>query len=285
MEILAGSQSKRLDVLVVDDDEAGLCDLTDNLKRAGLTCDGASTGWKALETLMRGARPSVVVTDIRMPELDGIELAQRLTLMDVAEHPEIIFISGNAELDHAVHAIRLRARDMLTKPIDLRRLIQIVKEVQLERRVTSSPMAIPSPQTLEGRANAAQQAQVFDVKTMSIGVLKSLRSLHRARSENLPEGLPVEASWEILLDLYVSELRMQPTSLTAIGGSSGVSLTSALRRIQELEGKGMIVRIPDENDKRRAAAQLTEKGRHAVHSFIRAYVASCRCAQFQNGDC
>lgn len=282
MEVLAAGRSMTLDVLVVDDDEACLCDLTDNLKRAGMSCAGASTGWQALETLMRGTLPSVVVTDISMPELDGIELAQRLTRMEVLQQPEIIFISGSAELDHAVQAIRLRARDLLTKPIDLRRLIQIVKEVQLERRASSVSMPVPWPQTFEGRADASTRTPEFDVNTMSVGVLKSLRSLHRARTANLPEGLPVEASWEILLDLYVSELRMERTSLTAIGGSSGVSLTSALRRIQELEGKDMIARIPDKKDKRRAAAQLTEKGRHAVQSFIRAYVASCRCAQLQN---
>jgi DNA-binding MarR family transcriptional regulator len=114
--------------------------------------------------------------------------------------------------------------------------------------------------------------------------LKSLRSLHRARTENLPDGLPVEASWEILLDLYVSELRMERISLTAIGGSSGVPLTSALRRMQELESKELIARVPDEKDKRRAAAQLTEKGRLAVQSFIRAYVKSCRCAQIPSDD-
>lgn len=282
MESLAVSPSKKLDVLVVDDDDAGLSDLTDSLKRSGLTCDGVSTGWKALETLMTGTCPSVVITDIRMPELDGIELAQRLTRIELPRQPEIIFISGNAELDHAVHAIRLRARDLLTKPIDLRRLIQIVKEVQLERHAPSPSMAEPSPRTFKGGADASLRTPEFDVKSMSVGVLKSLRSLHRARTANLPEGLPVEASWEILLDLYVSELRKERISLTAIGGSSGVSLTSALRRIQELEGKGMIARIPDEKDKRRAAAQLTEKGRHAVQSFIRAYVASCRCAQLQN---
>lgn len=282
MEVLSANPSKRLDVLVVDDDEAGLSDLTGSLERAGLRCGGASNGWKALETLMRGTLPSVVITDIRMPELDGIELAQRLARIEMPQQPEIIFISGNAELDHAVHAIRLRARDLLTKPIDLRRLIQIVKEVQLERLGLSPPMAIPSPQTFERRADAPAQMPEFDVNSMSAGVLKSLRSLHRARFENLPEGLPVEASWEILLDLYVSGLRKERTSPTAIGVSSGVSLTSALRRIQELEGKGMVARISDETDKRRAFVQLTEKGRHAVQSFIRAYVTSCRCSQLQS---
>ena len=284
MEMLAASRSMNLDVLVVDDDEAGLCDLTGSLKRAGLKCDGASTGWKALEILMRGTRPSVVVTDIRMPELDGIELAQRLTRMELSEQPEIIFISGNAELDHAVHAIRLRARDLFTKPIDLRRLIQIVKEVQLERRAPFPSTAVPSPQTFEEGADAPAQTRQFDVSSMSVSVLKSLRSLHRARTEYLPDGLPVEASWEILLDLYVSELRMERISLTAIGGSSGVPLTSALRRMQELESKELIARVPDEKDKRRAAAQLTEKGRLAVQSFIRAYVKSCRCAQIPSDD-
>jgi len=275
MEVLATGRTEKLDVLVVDDDEAGLCDLTASLTRAGLTCAGTSTGWKALETLVTGTIPSVVVTDISMPELDGIELAQRLTRMEVPKLPEIVFISGNAGLDHAVDAIRLRARDLLTKPIDLRRLIQIVKEVQLERHALSSPTAAPAPQKAQNFVGTPRKIKTIDVESMSANVLKSLRNLQRIRRENLPAGLAVEASWEILLDLYVSELNKKCTSLTAVGGSAGVALTSALRRIHELENKGMISRASDEKDKRRAAAQLTEMGRKAVESFVRAYVGSC----------
>jgi CheY-like chemotaxis protein len=275
MEDSAAIGTKKLDVLVVDDDEAGLCDLTASLTRAGLTCAGANTGWKALETLAAGSIPSVVVTDISMPELDGIELAHRLTRMDVPKLPEIVFISGHAALGHAVDAIRLRARDLLTKPIDLRRLIQIVKEVKLERHSFLTPARAPS-QPRAQKSLETRGLKAIDVESMSVGILKSLRNLQRIRRENLPAGLAVEASWEILLDLYVSELDKKCMSLTAVGGSAGVALTSALRRIHELESKGMISRVSDEKDKRRAAAQLTEMGREAVESFVRAYVGSCR---------
>jgi len=274
MENLTGRQREKLDVLVVDDDEAGLFDLTASLERAGLTCASASSGWKALETLVSGKIPSVLVTDIRMPELDGLEFAQRVTRMDVPKLPEIVFISGSAELGDAMNAIRLRARDMLTKPIDLRRLIQIVKEIQLERQALS--LSTTNFSQRREQLSCPTTPKSVDVDAMSGIVLSNIRNLQRVRSENLPAGLAVEASWEILLDLYVSELRSECTSLTAVGGSAGVPLTSALRRIHELEEKGMIVRTPDEKDRRRAAAHLTEKGRDAVQTFIRSYVATCR---------
>lgn len=276
MEVLAATRTEKLDVLVVDDDEAGLCDLTASLQRAGLACAGASTGWQALETLVAGTIPSVVVTDISMPELDGIELAQRLTRMEVPKLPEIVFISGNAGLGHAVDAIRLGARDLLTKPIDLRRLIQIVKEVQLERHALSSPATASSRLRADRSPDHPRRHEPMDVEAMSIRVLKSLRNLQRIRREHLPAGLAVEASWEILLDLYISDERKGRNSLTAVGASAGVALTSALRRIHELESKGMISRVSDERDKRRATARLTEEGREAVESFVRAYVDRCR---------
>gem|GEM_PF-449564 len=242
----AAGQHENLDVLVVDDDEASLFDLTASLRRAGLSCASASSGRKALEILAEGVVPSVVVTDIRMPELNGLELARRLVQLEVPELPEIVFISGHAELGDAVDAIRLGARDLLTKPIDLRRLIGIVKEIRGERQTlplasASSPRHGPAA---SARADVATQGKRIDVESMSSVVLDNLKNLQRLRSENLPPGLAAEASWEILLDLYVSELRGEVTSLTAIGGSAGVPLTSALRRIHELEVKGMIARTP-----------------------------------------
>lgn len=275
MEITPTGEGETIDVLVVDDDAAGLCDLTLGLTRAGLTCAGVRTGWEALETLRNGSFPSVVVTDIRMPELDGLELAQRLRQMALANLPEIVFISGSAELCHAVDAIRLRARDLLTKPIDLRRLIQIVREVQLERRAQVSTTVLAKPGARSERdRKRPEERESMDAATMSVLVLNNLRKLRRVRSEHLPAGLAVEGSWEILLDLYVSGLRNEFTSLTAVGGSAGVPLTSALRRIHELENSGMLLVAPDHKDRRRAAVHLTRKGREAVQSFIRSYLTS-----------
>ena len=58
-------------------------------------------------------------------------------------------------------------------------------------------------------------------------------------------------------------------------------MTSALRRIHELEEKGMIARTPDEKDRRRAALCLTDKGRSAVQSFINSYITSLRSEEHQ----
>ena len=126
-----------------------------------------------------------------------------------------------------------------------------------------------------------RREKCIDVGFMSSLVLNNLRSLQRLRSEHLPSGLAIEATWEILLDLYVSEHSGDAVSMTAAGGSAGISLTSALRRIRELEEKGMIARAPDEKDRRRAALCLTDKGRSAVQSFINSYITSLRSEEHQ----
>jgi CheY-like chemotaxis protein len=267
-------QFATIDALVVDDDEAGLYELTAGLRRAGLVCDSASNGWQALERLVQGAMPAVLVSDIKMPELDGLELVQRVARMQLPVLPDFIFISGNAELPDVVTALRLRARDLLTKPVDLRRLIQVVKESQLERQMHSSAAKMPWRNTVPVMADSTiwPPEVSHDVKSLSVAVLTNLRNVQRARVEHLPAGMSIEASWELLLDLYVSEGRGEATSLTSIGISSGVPLTSALRRINELIESGLIAKVSDEKDKRRSAAHLTAMGRQAVESFVRSYV-------------
>lgn len=105
---------RSIDVLVVDDDSEAVEELVEYLSKANLRCKPAVDGWAALQVLADGYRPQVVVTDLRMPELSGLEFAERLSRMIEGERPEIIFVSGNDGFDDAVQAIRLGARDMLT---------------------------------------------------------------------------------------------------------------------------------------------------------------------------
>ncbi len=121
-----------IDVLVVDDESDMLDELTDALSRAHLTCNSAGDGWGALKLLADGWRPAVVVSDLHMPELNGLEFAGHINALPDRERPEIIFVSGAAGFDDAVQAIRLGARDLLTKPIDGPRLIRAVKSALLE---------------------------------------------------------------------------------------------------------------------------------------------------------
>ena len=253
------------DVLVVEDDPVVLDELIVSLRRAGLACVAARNAWEALEMIQRGGRPTVMVCDIRMPELDGLELVQRLARLDPGERPEVVFVSGHAGFDEAVAAMRLGARDLLTKPIDLRRLIQIIKEIRLEPRAAAPAPAPP--------ATGPDDAPALPAEEMPLKVLRDLRRLRRLRVQHLPPGLVPEASWEILLDLYSCESKGIKISVTSLAVATGAPMTSALRRIQELEASGFIDRLPDGVDRRRATLRLTPQGRAAVESFARAYLA------------
>ncbi len=82
---------------------------------------------EALQLLADGRQVKVVVSDLRMPELTGLEFAERLGRLGGGGRPEVVFVSGHAGFDDAVEAIRLGARDLLTKPVDGPRLVKAVK--------------------------------------------------------------------------------------------------------------------------------------------------------------
>ena len=171
------SDGKQPDVLVVEDDPIVLDELVVSLRRAGLACAAANNAWEALELVQRGIRPTVMVCDIRMPELDGLELAQRLARLDSSERPEIIFVSGHAGFDEAVAAMRLGARDLLTKPIDLRRLIQIIKEIRLEP---------PAPAVPAAERAEPDDAPSLPPEEMPLKVLRQAGEWSRSRGADLP---------------------------------------------------------------------------------------------------
>ena len=128
-------------VLVVDDEESPRTGLTSLLSTWGYEVASADNGQRALD-LAPGFRPSVVVADLVMPGLSGIELlgALRTELPGAA----VVILTGHASIDTAVTAVRDGAYDYLTKPADPRRLrmvlekavekAEVIREVTLLRR-------------------------------------------------------------------------------------------------------------------------------------------------------
>jgi DNA-binding response OmpR family regulator len=209
-----------------------------------------------------------VVTDLQMPELTGMEFAERLSRFDEAHRPEIVFVSGNAGLDDAIAALRLGARDMLTKPIDGPKLVQAVKSAQLARQLRhrAALLATSGP---AGKAETGDDGSAAGRKR-ALGNLKTIR---RLRSQYLPSDLFSDPCWEMLLDLYDASLSRAEVTVTSLSAASGVPATTALRRIDQLQGHDLIVRIEDRDDKRRTIIRLTEAGLKAVEKFFEAYLA------------
>jgi CheY-like chemotaxis protein/DNA-binding MarR family transcriptional regulator len=258
-----------VDVLVVDDDADAVEELVEFLGKAKLKCASAGDGWLALKLLAEGCRPTVVVTDLRMPELDGMEFVVRLKGLVQIDPPEVIFISGHAGFDDAIAAIRLGARDMLTKPIDGPTLVRAVRSAQLSHQMrTRSPMqaAVPAdgiPRRGEGPSPGERKR----------AALKDLKTMRRLRSQHFPSELFSDPCWEMLLDLYDAFLTGSEVTVTSLGVASGVPQTTALRRMETLQGHGLIVRLEDEADKRRTIIRLTDSGLAAVERFFENYLA------------
>jgi two-component system, NtrC family, response regulator HydG len=114
-------------VLVVDDEASARQGLEKLLKQEGYTVDVAEEGASAL-VKANETPPDVVVTDLKMPKMDGIELLKKLREQD--PNLPVIVATAFGDVTTAVDAMRAGAEDFVTKPIDFGAL-----EVALERAV------------------------------------------------------------------------------------------------------------------------------------------------------
>ncbi len=114
-------------VLLIDDDEALRNVTVEILKEAGYVVDDAPDGRSGLE-LFRTGKHELVITDIAMPDMDGIELIIDLTR--AAPRPQIIAISGDSQFSTSVYlptAKQLGVHSTLTKPIRAAELLSAIE--------------------------------------------------------------------------------------------------------------------------------------------------------------
>ncbi|GAB4401569.1 MAG: response regulator [Anaerolineales bacterium] len=112
-------------ILVVEDEDSVRSLVLRKLARAGYTAVGAANGIDAL-ALLREQPFGVVMSDINMPKLNGLELLQiiREAYPDVV----VIMVTAYGDLDHAIAAMRLGASDYVVKPFDLDQLMNAVQQ-------------------------------------------------------------------------------------------------------------------------------------------------------------
>jgi CheY-like chemotaxis protein len=111
-------------VLLVEDDRDTREMYSEYLSHFGMTVTEAATGRGALERARRDP-PDVVVTDIAMPEMDGLELSRRLRSFEPTRDVPIIAVSGQA----TEHAREAGADVVLDKPCEPDRLVRVIEHV------------------------------------------------------------------------------------------------------------------------------------------------------------
>src|SRR5271157_3328802 len=127
--MLAGACSKNMTqerVLIVEDEENERTGLAELVSGWGYRTDTASDGVEALEKIS-GFAPSIVITDVKMPRMGGMELVERLA--DMAQSIAVVMVTAQKATDTAFHAGRLGVQDYIEKPIDFRRLRSILTNI------------------------------------------------------------------------------------------------------------------------------------------------------------
>lgn len=118
-------------VLVVDDEIRLAAEIADALTDEGHVVHMAGSGREALEVLGRHPEIGVMISDIRMPDMDGLDLTRSvLAGRDDGRALEVILITGHATVEDAIAAVRMGAFDFVRKPFRLRDLFDATARAQ-----------------------------------------------------------------------------------------------------------------------------------------------------------
>lgn len=290
------------EVLLLDDDATMLSIIEGILGAAGYRCVVSSDAQDALARITQRPQIAVVLSDILMPEVTGLQFVDRLNALAL-EHtrPRVLLLTAQPTLEAAVDALRLGVRDFLVKPIRPPELLEAVgramaqaredrtthqaRSPQVERLMRQAeelagrlrslayftdealgeeaPLARAAPKSAARAAAAAPQAQHG-----RLGVLDTIEQLRRLRAQYDHHKLD-DVAWDLLLELLRAERLRQRVSVSGLAISiTGVSATTSLRRTNELSARGYIERVPDPADARRDFVTLTAKSQELLAEYL-----------------
>jgi DNA-binding response OmpR family regulator len=162
-------------ILVVDDEPVARQSLSDILKLEGYTVTSAPNGQAAVEYI-RMHPVDLMIVDLRMPGMDGLEVVQ--VLNQISPDTEVILLTAFGSTDTAIQALRLRIHDYLLKPASTAQIIASVKKA-LARRSAKSQL---------GSSDAANLDDAIEVVTLKDGTsidLARRQIKHKSKIEHL----------------------------------------------------------------------------------------------------
>lgn len=166
-------------VLLVDDEEDIIELLAYNLEKENFKVLTASNGELALE-IARKEKPEVILLDIMMPKMDGVETCRRLREMPNGDYPFIIFLTARSEEYSEIAGLEAGADDYITKPIKPRLLLTRIQAILRRGRMTQAPLT--------------------EDTTLKIGELEINREEYTVYRKGKPLSLP-KKEFELLLFL------------------------------------------------------------------------------------
>jgi DNA-binding NtrC family response regulator len=126
----SASPRPRTAILVVDDDAAMREWVKEDLEHEGFLVETAGGGRAGVERVKAGGI-DLVVTDVKMPDLDGLDLLREVR--EVEPSPFVIVVTGFGSIDTAIRAVKLGAYDYITKPFKIDQLLLSIDKALAER--------------------------------------------------------------------------------------------------------------------------------------------------------
>jgi PAS domain S-box-containing protein len=106
--------ARKKKILIIDDEESIVKFLSMSLKADGYDIVTAYNGLQGIEVFKK-EQPDIVLTDIKMPEMDGLEVLRQIKMID--SESEVIIITGHGDIDSTIAALQRGASDFINKPV------------------------------------------------------------------------------------------------------------------------------------------------------------------------
>jgi len=150
-------------ILIVDDDEAFRESLAETLADLGHAIQQSASGREALACLAGNAVIDCVFLDFRLPDMNGIEVLEKLRLMPARRTVAVVVLTGYATSDNTIHAMRLGAFDHLTKPVGRGAIADLLRKIgasaaQYETDIPQLERLDETPRLL-GKSDALREVQ------------------------------------------------------------------------------------------------------------------------------
>ena len=153
-----------MQVLLIDDERAIRRALREILEFEGCVVEEAENGAQALEKLKTHTY-ELIFSDIKMPQMDGLELLNQILALGIETH--VIMISGHGTVETAVGAIKKGAFDFIEKPLDLNRILVLLRQVKDRNLLLQETKQLKQVvKKIKGSAIIGESPEIEAIKTM-----------------------------------------------------------------------------------------------------------------------
>lgn len=256
--------TKTTHILIVDDETELLQELHETLETAGFGVTTAASATEAFAMVRNDRSITIIVVDLLMPDLHGLEFIEKVRLLGHAHAIRFIAMTGRAAVEDVIRAMHLGVREFIRKPLSGDEIIAVIKRIAAEDvqgRIAASQVAAGE------QAPAAPDVDATQPRDHR-ALLDRLIKARREKAKIFAGDLVADPVWDMLLALARVDLDGKgiPTLTLSIDGR--IPASSALRRISEMEQAGFIERRPDPDDRRCILVYLTDNGRQMVDRYL-----------------